>query len=138
MTKVSKTRANGMWTESRYRSFIVSALRRTSSRWAPKNTAKREARYHEKLPNGKGRMVFHSVCDGCGDVVPETASAVDHILPVVDPSKGFESWDVFIERLFCEQAGFQILCPTCHTKKTKEERQIATDRKRREREELRS
>lgn len=127
-----KTRNTNTWTESRFNSFITSTLRRATARWGPKNEAKRQARYHKKRPNSKGRLVYHSVCDGCGDVVPETLSKVDHIAPVVDPEKGFRSWDEKIERMFCELDGFQVLCESCHTIKTKEERQLATERKRRE------
>ena len=138
MKKPIKTRNTGTWTESRFNSFITSTLRRATARWGPKNEAKKQARYHEKKLNVNGRLVFHSICDGCGTVIPETTSKVDHIQPVVDPAKGFESWDVKIERMFCEVDGFQVLCIPCHDKKTKEERQIATERKRREREALRS
>ena len=129
---VEKTRNGNTWTPSRFNSFITSALRRATARWGPKYEAKRQARYREKLLNAKGRLVFHSVCDGCGDVIPETLSKVDHIAPVVDPERGFTSWDEKIERMFCEVEGFQVLCIPCHNNKTKEERQIATDRKRRE------
>ena len=49
---------------------------------------------------------------------------VDHIKPVVDPKKGFTTWDDFIDRLFCEKKNLQALCRGCHAKKTKEERGI--------------
>jgi len=49
---------------------------------------------------------------------------VDHIEPAVDPEKGFESWDVFIDRLFCEKDNLQAICLGCHAKKTKEERLV--------------
>ena len=133
MPKVIKTRNGETWTEARYRSFIVSALRKASSRWGPKNAAKRDARHTEKLPNGKGRLVFHSVCNGCDAIVPETESSVDHIEPVIDPHKGFTTWDEYIARLFCEKVGFQVLCKDCHDEKTKKEREIGKQRKRRER-----
>lgn len=48
---------------------------------------------------------------------------IDHIDPVVDPKKGFTSWDDLIERLFCEKEGLQLLCPECHEEKTADERQ---------------
>lgn len=47
---------------------------------------------------------------------------VDHILPAVDPEKGFESWDVFIDRLFCEKENLQAICVPCHKVKTQEEK----------------
>jgi hypothetical protein len=63
-------------------------------------------------------------------VVPETTSSVDHIDPVVDPHTGFVDWNTYIERMFCELTGFQVLCFDCHSKKTSIERSIATERKR--------
>ena len=131
-TSTQKTRNTGTWTEARFKSFIVSSLRRTSARWGPKSVAKRSARHFEKLHNPSGRLVFHSVCAGCKEVVPETTSSVDHIEPVIDPEKGFTTWDSYVERMFCEVEGFQVLCSDCHSIKTKKERAIATERKRRE------
>jgi len=96
-------------------------LRRGSMRWLPKSLCKKEARHHEKLPNAKGRLVFHSRCDECNGVFPEVNCAVDHITPVV-PITGFDSWDGVIERMFCEVENLQVLCNSCHTKKTKEEK----------------
>lgn len=136
--KVVKTRNGGEWTEARYRSFIVSTLRKSSSRWGPRNEAKRDARHHEKLPNATGRLVFHSKCACCNELVPETTSSVDHIEPVVDPAVGFVNFDVYIQRMYCEKEGFQVLCKPCHDTKTAGEREIATERKRREREDSQS
>lgn len=132
-TRTPKPRNGGQWTESRYKSFITSTLRKTSARWGPKNDAKKQARHYERLPNSAGRIVYHSKCNACGDLVPETTSSVDHIIPVIDPEVGFQSWDTYIERLFCETDGFQVLCDPCHKAKTAKERSIATERKRRER-----
>jgi len=47
---------------------------------------------------------------------------VDHIDPVV-PLTGVVSWDDTIKRMFVEIDGLQVLCRTCHNKKTKDERQ---------------
>lgn len=132
--KVEKPRCNGQWTEARYRSFIISTLRRSSSRWGPRNACKKAARHHEKLPSPTtGRLVYHCRCAGCGGLFPETTCSVDHINPVIDPKVGFQDWDTYIERMYCEADGFQVLCEDCHSTKTKEERDIATERKRRER-----
>ena len=55
----------------------------------------------------------------------------DHIDPVVDPHVGFQGWDVYINRMFIE-IGWQAICYSCHSKKTKKENAIATARKRNE------
>lgn len=49
---------------------------------------------------------------------------VDHIKPVVDPKKGFTTWDDFIDRLYCESKNLQAICKGCHTIKTKQEREV--------------
>ena len=49
-------------------------------------------------------------------------AVVDHILPVVCPNVGFVDWNTIIERLFCEEDGFQLLCHECHMEKTSFER----------------
>ena len=130
--KTPKTRNGNTWTESQFNSFIKSMLRRGSTRWGPKYACKKNARHPEKLPNDKGRLVFHSLCAGCGEIYPETQCSVDHIDPVVDPHKGFINWDNVIERLFCEEDGLQVLCKKCHDEKTKKEKAVDRERRRRE------
>jgi 5-methylcytosine-specific restriction endonuclease McrA len=127
--QVPKIRAHGTMTEAGYRAFIRSMLRRGSIRWKPKYVAKAMARHHEKLPNGRGRDVFHSLCAECEQLVPETSAVVDHIKPVVDPNVGFTTWDDFIERLFCEADNLQVLCKVCHDEKTAKEKAEAKERK---------
>lgn len=131
--RVPKTRCSGTMTESGYQSFIRSMLRRGSMRWKPKYDCKREARHHTKLPGKTARLVFHSKCAGCGKLYPETETAVDHIKPIVDPDIGFTNWDDFIHLLFCETDNLQVLCTKCHHEKTQAEKEVTTERKRRER-----
>jgi len=108
-----KPHCNGQWTDARKRSFIVSALRRASSRWAPKYTCKKNAR--------SGRNQY--TCALCKQVVGNKDIKIDHIEPVVDPEKGFQGYDEFIKRLFVELDGYQAICITCHQIKTNNERQ---------------
>ena len=108
-----KLYCNGQWTAARKKSFITSALRRASSRWAPKFTCRKEAR--------TARNTY--TCSVCANSVGNKDIKVDHIHPVVDPVKGWVSWDSFIERLFVEKEGYQALCVTCHQIKTNEERE---------------
>ena len=124
---MERLRCSGQWTESRYQNFIRGVLRGASRKWAPINEVKKEA----WVERGKYK------CNGCKKVVPLSTGKgknrkqnifVDHIAPVVDPHKGFETWDIFIERLFCEKDNLQLLCKTCHDKKTSKEKEIATRR----------
>lgn len=57
---------------------------------------------------------------------------VDHIDPIISPETGFVSWDETIERMFCEAENLQLLCHDCHTQKTNEERNIAKERRQKE------
>jgi len=125
----AKNRAGGRWTDARFNSFIKSLLRAGSKRWAPISDTLKEART---------RRGFYR-CNGCGEEVPATLkvgarriknAVVDHVDPIIDPNEGFVSWDQTIERMFCEKEGLQVLCHACHEVKTKQERDIATERRR--------
>jgi hypothetical protein len=58
--------------------------------------------------------------------------SVDHIEPVVDPTSGFQGWDIYITRMFPEASGWQVLCDPCHDNKTKTESEIRKQRKKNE------
>ncbi len=122
------SRNGGAWTESRFHSFIKSALRAASMKWPPKNEVKKKARVK--------RGVY--ICADCKQQIANTIVLegkrvknvfVDHIRPVIDPYTGFTTWDEVIERMFCEEEHLQLLCKKCHEVKTAEERQIAKERK---------
>jgi 5-methylcytosine-specific restriction endonuclease McrA len=84
-----------------------------------------------KTTNPKtGRLAQHFQCALCAKGYPSSEVQVDHIEPVISSQSGFISWDVFIERLFCEAENLQVLCKTCHADKTlkeKNERQKTKD-----------
>jgi hypothetical protein len=115
-------RNGGQWTEARFHSFVVGGLRTLSRKWGPRNEALSKAFTRTKVNTATGRLAKHYKCAGCEKEFPGKLVAADHIEPVVDPSKGFVSWDVFIDRLLCEVDGYQILCKNCHDAKTAEER----------------
>lgn len=123
-----KTRAGGTWTEAKFKGFVRGNLRRTSMKWPPIANALKAARV------ARGEYM----CAGCKEVVPASAKVdgkrvknvhVDHIDPVVDPAIGWQNWDTFIERMFVEDQGLQVLCGECHTIKTNEEKAIAKERR---------
>lgn len=123
-----KTRANGQWTEARFKSFIRGNLRRVTQKWAPIQTTLAKARVERG---------FYK-CAGCGEIVPATTKVdgkrvknvhVDHIEPVIDPNIGWVSWDSLIERMFVEEDKLQLLCDNCHTIKTNNEKAIAKERR---------
>jgi 5-methylcytosine-specific restriction endonuclease McrA len=56
-------------------------------------------------------------CAKCKNVFDKQTIQVDHIHPVV-PVTGFDNWDGYISRLFCDAEGLQILCKPCHKQKS--------------------
>jgi 5-methylcytosine-specific restriction endonuclease McrA len=65
---------------------------------------------------------MHYKCAECKQLFVVTDVQVDHINPVVDPKKGFTTWDNFIDRMFCEMKNLQVLCKPCHKIKTDQEK----------------
>lgn len=110
------------WTEGRKKAFITSTLRAGARRWPPKYEVLKEACVGTKLNAKTNRQAKHFTCNKCKKDYPSKEVQVDHIKPVVDPKIGFISWDVFIDRLFCEKKNLQVLCVTCHKVKSEKER----------------
>lgn len=133
MSGTIKPRCSGIWTEARFRSFITSNLRSATRKWKPITDCKKQANV---------RRGFYK-CELCNKEVPATIKKngkrvknihIDHIKPIVNPAKGFTTWDDLIEKMFCESDNLQALCTECHDEKTKQEREIAKDRRKREKE----
>lgn len=116
----NKNRNGGEWTESRFQSFIKSALRSASQRWGPKFSALQDAFVDKRVNQKTGRIGKHYECASCRNIFPSSQVQVDHIEPVI-PVSGFTSWDDAVERMFPEKEGFQVLCLDCHKIKTKTE-----------------
>jgi hypothetical protein len=119
----SKTRNGGEWTEARFRSFIISALRAASRRYPVKWAVLRNALIGKLVNKETGKLAQHYVCAKCNTHFPAASVVVDHIRPVVDTMTGFVDWNTYIERMFCEADGMQVLCKPCHDEKTARERQ---------------
>jgi 5-methylcytosine-specific restriction endonuclease McrA len=101
-------------------SFIKSALR--GARWPMKYEAIKRAYEKDGINPRTGRKCKLHRCQHCRELFPQNGVQADHIIPVVGP-EGFTTWDEYIERLYCEAEGFQILCKACHAKVTKEEQE---------------
>lgn len=111
---------NGLWTQSRFQSFIKSALRSTSVKWPPRYTVLNEAFTEAKTNKATGRKAKHFRCNRCNGEFVQKDVQVNHIIPVV-PLSGFTTWDEVVDRLFCEKDGLEVLCKPCHKEVTKEE-----------------
>jgi hypothetical protein len=108
---------------------IIDALRKVSWRY--------EARNNVRNASKVAPATFR--CNDCGDAiytgkkdlekagleefdnVRKSKINIDHIEPIV-PIEGFGimdwDWNVYIERMFCSEEGFQTLCKECHDIKT--------------------
>ena len=109
---VEKTRNGGQWSEARYFGFIRSALRSAFQRWGPKHQCKLNAKV--------GYNQYE--CAECHEVFGSKDTQVDHITPA-GSLKTYSDLPGFVERMFCEVEGFQLLCKPCHQVKTNQERE---------------
>lgn len=114
-----KPYGGGRYTQSQFFSFIRSALRQKSRRWAPIYQCLQDARRPNKSKNK--RLKWEYQCSGCKRWKPNTEVSVDHITPA-GSLNSFEDLPGFVQRLFCESNGLQVLCDTCHDKKSANER----------------
>lgn len=110
------------WTDGRFRSFIVSALRAAFRRYPPKFAVLKNAALGKRINKATGKEAMHYKCAKCKKAFVAKQVQVDHIDPIVDPVEGFVSWEKYIERLFCTIDNLQVLCVTCHKKKTAAEK----------------
>lgn len=109
------------WTDARWKSFIVSALRSGFSRYPNKYAALRNAYTTTKLNKKSGKQAKHYRCAMCKKEFTSTNVQVDHTTPVVG-SEGFVDWNTYVDRMYCDVVELQVLCRECHSNKTSIER----------------
>lgn len=110
------------WSDAKYRSWIVSLLRKGTLRYPPRNEVLREARTEKKINPSSGRLAQHYKCAECGGEFPMSMMVIDHIEPVVG-KEGFTTWDNYISRMFCPKENLQALCDNCHLVKSNKEKE---------------
>lgn len=110
------------WTVAKFKSFIVSALRGAFRRYPPKQQCIEQAYTKTKINKKSNRKAKHYKCAHCKQEFPRAEVQADHIVPIVDPKKGFVDWNTWIERAFVGKECFQCLCLECHKIKSMEER----------------
>jgi 5-methylcytosine-specific restriction endonuclease McrA len=97
--------------EKKLKSWLLKHLRRVSKYWPEKTKV-----YHRvKVDRGQYR------CEYCNSIFKQHELQIDHINPVVDVNKGFQGWDIYVSRLFCDSDKLQALCKPCHLIKTQAE-----------------
>lgn len=95
------------------KAFLFSALRRASYR----TPYRQECLKKYRIKRG------YYTCAECKNIFRKKDIAIDHIDPVINPLTGFLDWNEYINRLFCDETGLQVLCnngkESCHKRKTK-------------------
>ena len=94
--------------DNRKKAHAIQSLRRSTYKWPGRWQAEKRSRI--------GRGEYY--CEICGLVCRKKDTQLDHIEPVVDPNKGWEGFDQFIDRLLVDETGWQRICVSCHKEKT--------------------
>ncbi len=120
------------------KTWVIWALRKASYRWPPRQQALRDAAATREDYNKYGAERVSKLvrnfywCAKCEEVFSRKGVSIDHVVPVVDTRMGWQGFDEFIRRMFCDVSGFQILCSNCHDTKTQRENKVRREyRKRR-------
>lgn len=116
----NKTRGGGRYTESQFWQFVRSGLRSKYNKWGPKWDVLKKARQKSRAKRYKWKYR----CAKCKKLYPMKEVSVDHIVPC-GSLKTYDDLPGFVERLFCEEENLQVLCSSCHKKKSKEDRSNA-------------
>lgn len=100
--------------------LIKGALRRIMSR-SPVVRAVREKAVHPTQKGKRGGKQY--ICSSCKGVFPGNHIQVDHKKMVIGIKESLEdmSYDLLVKRIFCKPSNLQVLCLSCHSKKSKEE-----------------
>lgn len=91
--------------------WLMHEIRRLHSKWKPRKNVKVNAR----ISRGKYK------CLKCEGIYGPREIDLDHIEPVISVEEGFIDWNTYINRLFVDEEGYQVLCKSCHKQKTHEE-----------------
>ena len=111
--------------DKKLKTKCIWALRRISSQSQVKADFLKKVRTRDHVgtfKNGNPKYLYKYPCNHCGVKFAQNEVDVDHVIPVVDPAKGFQDWNTYFERMFCDISNFQCLCKPCHKIKTKAEK----------------
>lgn len=108
------------WSEARFFSFLRSALRSAWSKYPPKYTVLAKAKRKSQSENKRLKWEFQ--CNKCKHWYPQKEVSVDHEVPA-GTLRTFEDLPEFCRKLFCSEEELQVLCSTCHSEKTRQERE---------------
>ena len=121
--RVPRTRGDGTLTEAAYWGKIRGALRAGSLKYASRYAALAKAK-HPKPKATLGRHRVEFFCAACKGSFEGKNVEVDHI-ERAGSLRCYEDLAGFVERLYCESSGLQVLCKPCHKLKTAQDREDA-------------
>lgn len=103
------------------KAHAISSLRRGTYKWSERWKAEKRSHIDRGL----------YLCENpeCGQLLKKNQTQMDHVIPVVDPEKGWNGFDSFVDRLYVNADMWQRLCETCHSVKTKNENLIRKETK---------
>lgn len=70
--------------------------------------------------NGKSEKSFNNLKEKYSSLIWEPPE-LDHNKPVIEPKRGFVTWDEYLDRLFCGPDDLTVLCKACHLGVSREE-----------------
>ena len=114
-----KPRNAGTMTEAGFWAFIRSSLRQRSRFWKPILLAKDKVKRKYEGQNKKQKYEYQ--CNHCKKWYAAKNVNVDHVVPAGELNCAADL-PGFVERLFIEEHGLQVLCLSCHDKKSANER----------------
>lgn len=117
--RVPRTRGGQRYTEAGFWGYIRSGLRAKFFRWGPRFDALAAAK--RKARNPAGRIKWEYECAACKGLFPQKHVEVDHIVPC-GSLRSYSDLPGFVERMFCEEDGLQVVCKPCHKTITAEQR----------------
>lgn len=125
--------------DKKWKGRIINSLRKLSFSYPPRNAIRKQQQV--------GPATFE--CEHCGVWIYEGSrelsqqleklpqkppnniikakACLDHkepVVPLESFSRGDWDWHEYIERMFCDAEGYQLICKACHDKKTKKEDEI--------------
>lgn len=99
--------------EQERKDFLIPILRKASVRWKYRLIAKEKARRTSQSSNKRLKWEFQDAITGLWH--PNEEVQLDHITEIGI----FEDWNIFIEKLFCDENNYQVLHKSTHLEKTK-------------------
>lgn len=121
--RVPRTRGDGTLTEAGYWGKIRGALRSGSLKYASRYAALAKAK-HPKPAGTEGRHRVEFRCAHCKGSFEGKKVEVDHIVRA-GSLRSYDDLAGFVERLYCESSGLQVLCKPCHQIKTNKDREAS-------------